>query len=208
MTAKKDTAGLGRYRSAESKARAEANLRGAKPGEVRRKPLDDVLPKVAERLEELVEELPQGTPNPRELGQVRRLARMDLGIDRHELALERAISLTSANATRHMLSQSKLMSIRNDQGAILEEISRQRVAAEQRQHFGLPSPRTDRAHMLATTLVLLKAGALFTPDTSPETRVLLKEFIESHERDQREASARKAEMADLRPPTAQGDSDA
>jgi hypothetical protein len=154
-------ADLGRYKSAESKARAEANLpKGrAKPGEARRNNFNLWLETEAAKIEALLADQPPGEPSVRERQMAKLLARMEADSDRAMAWLGVNPNNPSAQAWRKVELVARLGKGIADLYAQLHQAGQDRVARELHKTRPLEPPKSaERARAVAQ--ILARQGAL------------------------------------------------
>lgn len=182
-----------RYRSAESQAKAYANLPGgrAKPGEVRKRPLSHGLPSVDDHRASIRAGRPAGELSSWELTVADMLAQVHVQIDRTNASIERAPSLTSHQTAKKFEQMQRNLRLAADLQDQLERASQTRVDATKNHLHGQPvTPPVTEERAGAVARVLAQAGAV--PNASPEVREqarLLAEALASEEADARAVAA-------------------
>lgn len=199
---------LGRYKSAESKARGEANLvKGqAQPGDVRRNNFTKYLDSQQDIENALLSPDKFGEPSDQERWEARFQSQLQVALNHPAAWLGVNPNNQSAQALKRVDTVTRLGKTVADSHERLLKAREDRLARERTPNNGqMVTPRTDRETMLRVAMVLLKSGALLGPNTSKQTRRSLSDFFAGMERGQLDAAARHQELADL-PTTTGGNS--
>lgn len=189
---------LGRYKSAESKARGQSGLRGNIYGESRQTHMRD-LPSVEalyqQEYAKLIARKP-GEPSSLEKDIAEGLADAKWLRLRSHSWLKTYPRSTSAQADRHHKRATDLILRIADLSFRLDQATQQRIAEAQRPNQGLPVyPKRDPLHSLLTLLILCRSGAL--PYSAPGIREAAGVLIDLIEAAQADEKPRLAEIDGL-----------
>jgi hypothetical protein len=187
---------LGHFKSAESKARALANLTGqAVKGEVRRRPLRHGRPTVEDRRAEIQTHVESRLGSVPPSSAVRMaadlLAQVQVQADLTSVSIDRAISLTSVQASRKLEQQTKVLRLQADANAQLEQALDTCLKSHRSTYRGKPiRPRSDPEHAAQVLILLGAAGALGPEAQAVAEATPQQQFVKDAVRRQQQRSAR------------------
>lgn len=174
---------------------AALELGRAKPGEARRRPVDELLPDEAAIREEIIRDLPPGERSQRELALAALIAPVKVQENRAHAWMAANRRNPSANAWRKIELASRCSKLLADLYGQLHDASEERLQRQRLPNAGQPvQPSRDPTHQARTLALLLKQGAVTAPGLKRETQALLSEAGAAALRDLDDHKATVAEL--------------